>query len=148
MARELACCPRILVAAPAYLARHGLPRQVADLHAHTLLAFQPGAASTPWHLHGPRGARASVDAGQRLRVDATPALYAAVQAGMGISLFTALTVQDDLRAGRLIRVLPGWHAGERRYFALYPHARSLAPKVRALVDYLAAHYAGLVSAAA
>ena len=64
------------------------------------------------------------------------------------SLFTALTVQDDLRAGRLIRVLPGWHGGERRYFALYPHARSLAPKVRALVDYLAAHYAGLVSAAA
>jgi DNA-binding transcriptional LysR family regulator len=148
VARELACCPRILVAAPAYLARHGLPRQVTDLQAHTLLAFQPGGASTAWHLHGPRGAHTSVEVGQRLRVDATPALYAAVQAGMGISLFTALTVQDDLRAGRLIRVLPGWHGGERRYFALYPHARSLAPKVRALVDYLAAHYAGLVSAAA
>ncbi|KAG1398916.1 hypothetical protein G6F59_013406 [Rhizopus arrhizus] len=47
---------------------------------------------------------------------------------MGISLFTALTVQEDLRSGRLIRVLPAWHAGQRRYFALYPHARALAPK--------------------
>lgn len=148
VARELACCPRILVAAPAYLARHGLPRQVADLPAHTLLAFQPGAASTAWHLQGPRGAQASVEAGHRLRVDATPALYAAVRAGMGISLFTALTVQDDLRAGRLIHMLPGWHAGQRRYFALYPHARSLAPKVRALVEHLAAHYAGQAGAAA
>ncbi len=85
---------------------------------------------------GPRGASASIEAGQRLRVDATPALYAAALAGMGISLFTALTVQEDLRAGRLIRVLPAWHAGQQRYFALYPHARALAPKVRALVEHL------------
>ena len=65
---------------------------------------------------------------------------------MGISLFTALTVQEDLRAGRLIRVLPARHAGQRRYFALYPHARALAPKVRALVEHLAAHYAAQVGA--
>ncbi|PTT38381.1 LysR family transcriptional regulator, partial [Stenotrophomonas sp. HMWF022] len=75
-------------------------------------------------------------------------LYAAVLAGMGISLFTALTVQEDLRAGRLIRVLPSWHGGARCYFALYPHARALAPKVRALVDHLAAHYAAASGAAA
>ncbi len=101
----------------------------------------------PWQLQGPRGATASIEAGQRLRVDATPALYAAALAGMGISLFTALTVQEDLRAGRLIRVLPAWHAGQRHYFALYPHARALAPKVRALVEHLAAHYAAQVGAA-
>ncbi len=101
----------------------------------------------PWQLQGPRGASVSVDAGQRLRVDATPALYAAALAGMGISLFTALTAQEDLRAGRLIRVLPAWHAGQRRYFALYPHARALAPKVRALVEHLAAHYAAAMGSA-
>lgn len=142
VARELASCPRILVAAPAYLARHGLPRQATDLQQHTLLGFSPTGAGAPWQLQGPRGAAASIEAGQRLRVDATPALHAAVMAGMGISLFTALTVQEDLRSGRLIRVLPAWNAGQRRYFALYPHARALAPKVRALVDHLATHYAG------
>ena len=147
VARELARCPRILVAAPAYLAHHGLPRQASDLAQHTLLGFSPTPSMPPWQLQGPRGASASIEAGQRLRVDATPALYAAALAGMGISLFTALTVQEDLRAGRLIRVLPAWHAGQRRYFALYPHARALAPKVRALVEHLAAHYAAQVGAA-
>lgn len=142
VARELARCPRILVAAPSYLARHGLPRQIADLERHRRLAFSPTAAKAPWLLHGPRAASASVEAGQQLRVDSTPALYAAVLAGMGISLFTAITVREDLRAGRLIQVLPAWHGGERRYFALYPHARALAPKVRALVEHLLAHYAG------
>lgn len=141
VARELAQCPRILVAAPAYLARHGLPRQASDLQHHNLIGFSPGPGMVSWRLQGPHGATASVDAGQRLRVDATPALYAAALAGMGIGLFTALTVQEDLRTGRLIRVLPAWHAGQRRYFALYPHARALAPKVRALVEHLAAHYA-------
>ncbi|MEG0194897.1 MAG: LysR family transcriptional regulator [Stenotrophomonas sp.] len=147
VARELARCPRILVAAPAYLARQGLPRQVADLQRHALLAFSPTAATVPWQLHGPKGVIAAVEAGQRLRVDATPALYAATLAGLGITLFTALTVQEDLRSGRLIRVLPHWHGGPRCYFALYPHARALAPKVRALVDHLAAHYAAPSGAA-
>ncbi|KAF1013791.1 MAG: HTH-type transcriptional regulator DmlR [Stenotrophomonas maltophilia] len=142
VARELACCERVLVAAPSYIARHGLPRQPGELAGHALLAFSPVPAIAPWPLEGPRAARALVEVGNRLRVDATPALYAATLAGMGISLFTALTVQQDLRAGRLIRVLPAWHGGTRRYFALYPHARALAPKVRALVDHLAAHYAG------
>ncbi len=141
VARELTCSVRILVAAPAYLARHGLPRQPADLKQHVLLAFNTAPAASAWTLQGPHDATARLDTGQRLRVDATPALHAATIAGMGISLFTALTVREDLRAGRLIRVLPGWHGGQRRYFALYPHARALAPKVRALVDHLAAHYA-------
>lgn len=147
VARELARCPRILVAAPSYLAARGLPRRVADLGDHALLAFSPAGAATPWQLQGPRGASVSVEVGQRLRVQATPALHAATLAGMGISLFTALTVREDLRSGRLIRVLPTWNAGQRSYFALYPHARALAPKVRALVDHLATHYAGQADAA-
>lgn len=148
VARELARCDRILVAAPAYLARHGLPRQASDLVRHALLEFSPNVARAPWQLQGPRGSVLAVEAGQRLSVDATPALYAATLAGMGITLFTALTVQQDLHAGRLIRVLPDWHGGQRLYYALYPHARALAPKVRALVEHLQVHYAALQPAPA
>ncbi len=143
VARALATCERIMVVAPTYQGRHGLPRTPAELECHQLLGFSPkGGPASAWQLHGPRGARASVEVGQRLCVDSTPALHAAVQVGMGVGLFTALTVQEDLRRGRLVRVLPDWHAGHRHYFALYPHARALAPKVRALVEYLQAHYAG------
>lgn len=142
VARSLAQCERVMVATPAYLGQHGLPRSPAQLERHQLLGFSPKGGPAPdWALHGPRGAKASVSPGSRLCVDSTPALHAAVQAGMGISLFTALTVQEDLRSGRLVRVLPAWHAGHRQYFALYPHARALAPKVRALVDHLQVHYA-------
>lgn len=143
VARELARCDLVLVAAPAYIARHGLPRQAAELHQHALLAFSPTAARAAWKLHGPRGVSLTVEPGQRLCVDATPALYAATLAGMGITLLTALTVQEDLRAGRLIRILPAWNGGRRHYFALYPHARAMAAKVRVLVEHLQTHYAAL-----
>ncbi|MCY1464319.1 LysR substrate binding domain protein [compost metagenome] len=83
----------------------------------------------------------SISVGQRFLVDATPALHSATLAGLGIAMFTALTVQEGVRAGRLIRVLPDWHAGYRGYFAIYPHTRALAPKVSALVNYLIEYYA-------
>nr|WP_269204247.1 LysR substrate-binding domain-containing protein [Lysobacter silvisoli] len=66
---------------------------------------------------------------------------AAALAGLGIAAFTAPTVRDDLAAGRLLRVLPGHHAGRRHYYAVYPHARQLAPPVRAFTEFMRAHYA-------
>lgn len=146
VARALARCERILVAAPRYLAQHGLPGQAGDLAGHVLLDFSTSLSRVPWKLHGPRSSIVDLEAGQRLCVDATPALHAAVLAGMGIAVFTAFTVQQDLQAGRLIRVLPEWHAGHRHYYAVYPHARAMAAKVRALLDHLQTHYAGLQAA--
>jgi DNA-binding transcriptional LysR family regulator len=39
-----------------------------------------------------------------------------------------------------VHVLPGCTLGRRIYYALYPHTRHVAPKVRAFVDYMSEHY--------
>ena len=138
-ARELAVSERVLVAAPAYIARHGLPRTPDDLAGHGLLAYAgDGTALT---LVSPDGKETSVSTGDRLRVDSILSLHAATLAGQGIASLTLLTVQADLAAGRLLRVLPQCHAGHRHYFALYPHARQLTAKVRAFTGFMRAHYA-------
>ncbi|MBP5090615.1 LysR family transcriptional regulator, partial [Pseudomonas chlororaphis] len=49
-------------------------------------------------------------------------------------------VQDDLLAGRLVRILPEFTLGVRHYYALYPHARNLPAKVRVFVDFMAEYY--------
>ncbi|ALN80410.1 LysR family transcriptional regulator [Lysobacter antibioticus] len=139
VARELAVSERVLVATPQYVAHRGLPRSIDDLQQHSLLAY---AADGPaLQLTSNSGEEAEVKFGTRLRLDSILALHAAVMAGQGIAAFTFLTVRDDLAAGRLLRVLPQHHAGQRRYFALYPHARQLTPKVRAFTEYMRAHYA-------
>lgn len=139
VARELAVSDRVLVAAPQYIAHHGLPRTAADFQNHQLLAYAGDGPTLQLTSH--RGEVASVKTGDRLRLDSILSLHAAAMAGQGIAALTYLTVQQDLAAGRLLRLLPQHHAGQRHYFAIYPNARQLTPKVRAFTEFMRAHYA-------
>ena len=67
----------------------------------------------------------------RLTTDAITAAYSATLAGVGIAAFTWNTVRPALARGHLVHVLPGCTLGKRFYYALYPHTRHVAPKVRA-----------------
>lgn len=144
VARELAVSDRVLVAAPHYLAQQGLPRTPDDLRQHRLLAYSGDGTTLALSRRDagtPQAEDDRVECDGRLRLDSILSLHAAVLASLGIGAFTEFTVREDLAAGRLIRVLPQYRAGRRRYFALYPNARQLAPKVRAYSDFMRAHYA-------
>ena len=45
-------------------------------------------------------------------------------------------VEDDLQAGRLVRLLPGWHFTRQGVYALYPDTRHLPLKVRVFIDFM------------
>jgi DNA-binding transcriptional LysR family regulator len=139
VARELAVSDRVLVAAPQYIAHHGLPGAIGDLQRHQLLTYAGDGSVLP--LTSQHAEETTVTSGERLRLDSIVALHAAVVAGQGIAALTFLTVHKDLASGRLLRVLPQHHAGRRHYFALYPHARQLPAKVRAFTEFMRAHYA-------
>ena len=63
-------------------------------------------------------------------------------AGVGISLEPDFIVAADVRAGRLVRVLPDYQPPRSPISAVYPSRRHLSAKVRTFVDFLAARYAG------
>jgi DNA-binding transcriptional LysR family regulator len=132
MVRRRLCPIRFVVcAAPGYLRRHGAPRAVADLERHNCL----GIHASPW---GPMLSRArAVRLHGDLQIDNGDALRRVALLGHGVVLLPTYLVGDDLRAGRLVRILPEELALEASAFAVYPHSRTPSPKVRALVDYLA-----------
>lgn len=137
VARLLSVSPLVLVAAPAYVFKRGLPRGVAELNDHRLLTY---ASATQWVLVGEAGESSTVDCASSFHTDTITALHACALAGGGIAAFTLATVQDDLLTGRLVRILPEYTLGQRHYYALYPHARNLPAKVRVFVDYMAQYY--------
>ena len=145
-ARELARTRLVLVAAPGYLATHGVPQTPSNLAQHAFLGLA-GARGARQHLVGPGDERLAVPTQARFRSDSVTALHAAVLAGQGIAGFTEFTVLPDLAAGRLQRVLPAHHGGERLYHAVYPHAGAQTAKVRALSDHLSGYYADLAARA-
>jgi DNA-binding transcriptional LysR family regulator len=65
----------------------------------------------------------------------------AVLAGGGLGVLPDFTVADDVRHGRLVRVLPEWDLPSGGIHAVFPHARHRPRKTRAFVEMLKAHVA-------
>jgi DNA-binding transcriptional LysR family regulator len=135
-ARRIAPSRRILVASPAYLARHGTPRRAAALADHACLVLEVGPHPQRWELLQ-RDARTIVDAKGPLRSNNVIALLAACRSGLGLALLPEFAVAAALRRGEIKRVLPTWAALEQGIYAVYPSTRFVPAKVRAFVDFLA-----------
>jgi DNA-binding transcriptional LysR family regulator len=82
-----------------------------------------------------------------LRVDDGDVAHAWALAGLGLMLKSEVDVAQDLADGRLERVLPEWDGGEAPVVALYPSAKQLPLKTRALLDELATHIAAVMNGA-
>ena len=63
-------------------------------------------------------------------------------AGGGIILLPTFIIGDDLRAGKLVRLLPDYRPPEQGLHALYPPGRHLSAKVRSFADFLVARFGG------
>ncbi len=69
--------------------------------------------------------------------DSADAVYDAARAGLGIARLSTYLVSEDIRQGRLVRVLPEYVQQDSDILAVYASRRNLAPKVRVFVDFLA-----------
>jgi DNA-binding transcriptional LysR family regulator len=136
-ARLLTRSSLVLVASAPYLHEHGEPCHPEHLHEHALLGFAGGG---DWLLRDGAGELTRIAQGRGFKSDTISALHAAAVAGMGIAAFTETTVREDLRTGRLVRVLSDYGLGEWQYYALYPQTRHLPAQARAFIDFMARHY--------
>ena len=141
VARKLAAVRMVTCAAPDYLARAGRPETLAELARHVAIIDTNVADPSTWRF-GVDGTTREVRVEGRLRFSGAQACVAAARAGFGVTRSPAFAAAEDLRAGRLTALLCGFEPELIYVHAVYPHARHLAPKVRAFVDFLAQRYAG------
>jgi DNA-binding transcriptional LysR family regulator len=141
VARRLAAVRMVTCAAPAYLASAGTPSALEDLTTHEAILDTNARDPTVWRF-GPHSDLRDVRVHGRLRFNGAEACVAAAVAGFGVVRTPAFAAAEDLRAGRLVPVLCNFEPELIHVYAVYPHARHLAAKVRAFVDFLAQRYAG------
>lgn len=134
--RKLADSYRILVAAPAYLKRHGKPKAIGDLERHLCLRYDD--RSSPWRLEGPKGEVVEIDPRTRLHANSGDAVQDWAIAGQGVMLKSDVDVAADIACGSLVRILSGWRSAPAPIYALMPSRRYLPSKSRAFVEALAA----------
>jgi len=141
VARRIASCRRLLCAAPSYLARRGVPRTPADLLQHDCMLYSYATDQNEWEFVGPDGRLETVRVDGRLRANNAEVTLAALRAGAGLALSPDFIVGPDIAAGRLVPLLTGYENPFGAIYAVWPHNRNLAPKVRALVDFLVERFA-------
>ena len=129
-----------LCASAAYVERHGVPRRVEDLSKHECVLFAPLAAKGVWTLRRD-GQKYSVPVAGAFETDEMEAVRAAIVAGLGIGTLPLYMADDALRQGHLVPLLRKFQVvPESAIYLVYLPNRTLASRVRALIDFLAERF--------
>jgi DNA-binding transcriptional LysR family regulator len=131
VARRLAVWPRYLVASPDYVNAMGRPRQPQDLRDHAYLRY---AGSDEVVTLTGRAGSVTLELASRYRVNSAIALLEAVQGGAGIALQPCWMVDDLLRAGELVRLLPQWTGPAQTAHIVHAPRRRLPMRVQAVME--------------
>lgn len=138
VSRRICSIYSLLVAAPDYLARHGVPRTRADLMRHRSIALRfLNGRQDMWSFHDGEHIADLAPPSPVLTVSAPEATVDAALRGLGIAQVGVLHAWRYLQEGRLRILLAQEHAGGGHEMALqYPHRALIAPRVRATVEFL------------
>ncbi len=122
--------------APGYFERKGTPQNHVELPRFDLLASGTVDRRHRWGLHK-GNEEVSVEFSPRLICNDLILLRQAVLSELGIASLPAFLCKRDLAEGRLTEVLPGWHASDMTFFALFADPKGVPVRVRSLIDFLA-----------
>lgn len=140
IAKPLGVQRAVLCAAPEYLETHGHPRSLDELHSHACVTFGSGGQSRSWHFLDENGHNHSLAIRGRIGLNDSGAILVATLAGFGIALIADWLVNEHLKAGRLVAILPEVRTVGFPIHAVWQRNQLLSPKVRHVVDLLAERF--------
>ena len=132
VARPLAPYRMVICASPGYLAEHGEPRQPRDLLQHNCLLFDRWGGEFHWWFAN--GENVAIRG--NFKADSGDSLLAAARHGLGIIQRPSVLVDEDLRAGRVVRVLPDYDLPSLPMHLVYLPDRRPTPKLRTFIDFV------------
>ncbi|MBA5687909.1 LysR family transcriptional regulator [Rugamonas apoptosis] len=142
VARRVGEVRRMVVASPAYLARRGTPNTPQELERHDVVFTAIRSPLEEWRFRH-AGRDMAVKLAPRLTLNDTEATLVAVRDGFGLGRALSYQVADDLAAGTLVRLLADYEPESLPVHLVVSSARYMAPKLRALLEFLAARLAAL-----
>jgi DNA-binding transcriptional LysR family regulator len=141
VSRKLATTRMALCASPAYLAQHGTPLHPGELVRHAVISYSYWSTKDEWKFTGPEGP-VSVKTNPCMHTNSGDTCRAAALAHQGVILQPTFLVAGDLANGSLVELMPAYRSIELGIYAVYPTRKHVSAKVRALIEFLAAHFAG------
>ncbi len=136
VARKIGAVRRVLVAAPAYLSRAGVPTAPADLIRHALIVGPAGHGSEAWSFRRD-GTSTTVRVEGRIVIDNAEGATAAAVSALGIVSTGQGSVQTELENGTLVPVLPNWEMAASDIHVILPAGRAAKASAKAFAEFIA-----------
>ena len=125
---------RQLVASPRYVTQHNKPRTPADLEDWRFIRFE--SLSEGIELEHPREGKAIVRGTTQISVDSSEAMHRFALADAGVASLLGFAVKEDIAAGRLVELLPGWQLATAGIYAVWPPNAPRQGLTSKMVSYL------------
>ena len=138
-AKRIATIPRVVVASPDYLARHGAPETPDDLVRHRIVGGTAAAVPTAWRFERD-GEVSAIKLEPHFSTDENEGAIAAAAAGFGITSTSGWACRREFEDGTLVRVLTEWTLAGIPVHAYFPMGRATRIAARAAIDHLVAHF--------
>ncbi len=137
IARKIGTTPRVIVASPEYLVKHGRPKKPAELVKHNCLFYSLQKTPDLWYFNSVQEGDESVRVNGRLKANSPDALCDATIEGLGISVLCEWYARKHIESGRLKVILQNYHPTAHDINAVYPERKFVPQKVKRMIDYLA-----------
>jgi DNA-binding transcriptional LysR family regulator len=137
--RLIATIPRVVVASPAYLERHGIPAEPNDLLNHRIVTGTASVVPTAWQFSRD-GHEVRIEPESHFSTNENEGAIAAAVASLGVTSTAGWSCRRELQEGRLVMLLRDWSLSPVPVHAYFPMGRATRAAARALVEHLAAEF--------
>jgi LysR family transcriptional regulator for bpeEF and oprC len=142
IARRIGVINFVTCAAPAYLAKYGMPQHPRDLERHRCVNYFSAKTGKIMEWDFTRdGERIQVPMPGVIALNDSNAYVQAGLAGLGVIQMTDYLLLQHVREGRMVQVLPDWVTDALPVHIVYPQNRHLSAKVRVFVEWVAELFA-------
>lgn len=138
IARKIGSSPRVVVASPEYLVKHGRPRKPADLIKHSCLVYTLQKSPDLWYFNSTQEGDESIRVSGRLKASSPDAVCDATIKGLGISIVCEWHAREYIETGALNIILPDYRPTTYDIHAVYPERRFVPQKVKRMIEFLTA----------
>lgn len=134
-ARRIAVGRSLVVATPAYLQRHGVPRSPGDLAHHQAIILTQGGGRDAFTFRK-ADAEVFVSLHGRLKVTQAEGLREAVNCDLGLAVSAEWLFSPELKSGQVVPLLKDWELPPINLSAVYPTGRLATTKAREFVSFV------------
>jgi len=134
--RRLATITRGVYASPEYLAQHGTPRTVEDFSKHACIVTDQQRQDGVWTFRNQTKHR-FIEVSGKVTVNNIGVARELAIGSVGLGMLPNIMCQNDVKAGRLVRILTNWESPPVEATALILSRKGIPNKTRVFLDFLA-----------